>query len=206
MKSAILHDIGALKLPQLLDAEDLDDGTKEVVKKNTQETLARYGDLDEEVLRLITQMQELYTSEGDAEIPAALKESVNANILYVADAYDRMTAMKSFEEPTSEVKAVRELLADEERYNKKIVNALIHGISILYPGVCVELTKGEKGLVITENEDNIFEPIVLDFRNNNLHDLSDPSVKQTVEIADVMKTMDNRIKLDKSLLEEYQAN
>lgn len=206
VKSAILHDIGALKLPQLLDAEDLDDGTKEVVKKNTQEALARYGDLDEEVLRLIAQMQELYTSEGDAEIPAALKESVNANILYVADAYDRMTAMKSFEEPTSEVKAVRELLADEERYNKKIVNALIHGISILYPGVCVELTNGEKGLVVTENEDNIFEPIVLDFRNNNLYDLSDPSVKQTVEIADVMKTMDNRIKLDKNLLEEYQAN
>ena len=205
VKSAILHDIGALKLQQLLDAEDLDDGTKEVVKKNTQETLARYGDLDEEVPRLITQMQELYTSESDAEIPAALKESVNANILYVADAYDRMTAMKSFEEPTSEVKAVRELLADEERYNKKIVNALIHGISILYPGVCVELTNGEKGLVVTENEDNIFEPIVLDFRNN-LYDLSDPSVKQTVEIADVMKTMDNRIKLDKNLLEEYQAN
>ena len=206
VKSAILHDIGALKLPQLLDAEDLDDDTKEVVKKNTQETLARYGDLDEEVPRLIAQMQELYTSESDAEIPAALKESVNANILYVADAYDRMTAMKSFEEPTSEVKAVRELLADEERYNKKIVNALIHGISILYPGVCVVLTNGEKGLVVTENEDNIFEPIVLDFRNNNLYDLSDPSVKQTVEIADVMKTMDNRIKLDKNLLEEYQAN
>ena len=206
VKSAILHDIGALKLQQLPDAEDLDDGTKEVVKKNTQETLARYGDLDEEVPRLITQMQELYTSESDAEIPAALKESVNANILYVADAYDRMTAMKSFEEPTSEVKAVRELLADEERYNKKIVNALIHGISILYPGVCVELSNGEKGLVITGNEENIFEPTVLDFRNNNLYDLSDPSVKQTVEIADVMKTMDNRIKLDKNLLEEYQAN
>ena len=206
VKSAILHDIGALKLQQLPDAEDLDDGTKEVVKKNTQETLDRYGDLDEEVLRLITQMQELYTRESDAEFPAGLKESVNANILYVADAYDRMTAMKSFEEPTSEVKAVRELLADEERYNKKIVNALIHGISILYPGVCVELSNGEKGLVITGNEENIFEPTVLDFRNNNLYDLSDPSVKQTVEIADVMKTMDNRIKLDKSLLEEYQAN
>ena len=205
VKSAILHDIGALKLQQLPDAEDLDDGTKEVVKKNTQETLARYGDLDEEVLRLITQMQELYTRESDAEIPVALKESVNANILYVADAYDRMTAMKSFEEPTSEVKAVRELLADEERYNKKIVNALIHGISILYPGVCVELSNGEKGLVITENEDNIFEPVVLDFRNNNLHDLSDPSVKQTVEIADVMKTMDNRHIVDHEALAKYKG-
>lgn len=100
-----------------------------------------------------------------------------------------------------------------ERYQPDVLRhvplecfALIHGISILYPGVCVELSNGEKGLVITENEDNIFEPTVLDFRNNNLYDLSDPSVKQTIEIADVMKTMDNRIKLDKSLLEEYQAN
>lgn len=205
VKAAVLHDIGALKLNQIPDAEDVDDGTKEIIKRNTQETLTRYGDLDEDVQKLITQMQELYTREDTGNIPDALKESVNANILYVADAYDRMTAMKSFEEPTSEVKAVRALLADEERYNKKVVNALIQAINILYPGVCVELTNGEKGLVILGNEENIFEPVVLDFRDNNLYDLSSPSVKEKVQIADVMKTMDNRIKLDHKLLEEYGA-
>ena len=206
VKAAVLHDIGALKLKQIPDVEDVDDSTKEVIRRNTQETLTRYGDLDEDVQRLITQMQELYTRESSREIPDALKESVNANILYVADAYDRMTAMKSFEEPTSEVKAVRALLADEERYNKKVVNALIQAINILYPGVCVELTNGEKGLVILGNEENIFEPVVLDFRNNNLYDLSSPSVKEKVQIADVMKTMDNRIKLDHKLLEEYSGH
>lgn len=205
VKAAVLHDIGALKLQQIPDAEDVDDGTKEIIKRNTQETLTRYGDLDEDVQKLITQMQELYTREDTGNIPDALKESVNANILYVADAYDRMTAMKSFEEPTSEVKAVRALLADEERYNKKVVNALIQAINILYPGVCVELTNGEKGLVILGNEENIFEPVVLDFRDNSLYDLSSPSVKEKVQIADVMKTMDNRIKLDHKLLEEYGA-
>ncbi len=51
---------------------------------------------------------------------------------------------------------------------RKIVNAFDSWYFILYPGVCVELSNGEKGLVITENEDNIFEPTVLDFRNNNL--------------------------------------
>ncbi|MCI5730566.1 MAG: HD domain-containing protein [Eubacterium sp.] len=205
VKAAVLHDIGALKLNQIPDAEDVDDGTKEIIKRNTQETLTRYGDLDEDVQKLITQMQELYTREDAGNISDALKESVNANILYVADAYDRMTAMKSFEEPTSEVKAVRALLADEERYNKKVVNALIQAINILYPGVCVELTNGEKGLVILGNEENIFEPVVLDFRDNSLYDLSSPSVKEKVQIADVMKTMDNRIKLDHKLLEEYGA-
>ena len=45
----------------------------------------------------------------------------------------------------------------------------------------------------------------MDFRDNSLYDLSSPSVKEKVQIADVMKTMDNRIKLDHKLLEEYGA-
>ena len=111
--------------------------------------------------------------------------------------------MKSYEEPTSEVKAVRALLDNEQRYDGNVVNALIKGINILYPGVCVELSNGEKGLVIRGNEDNIFEPMVLDFRHNTLHDLSLSSVKDKLQISDVMKTMDNRIKLDHKLLEQY---
>lgn len=203
VKAAVLHDIGALKLQEIPDAEDINTDTKAVVKKNTQEMLERYGDMDEEVVQLIMQMQELYTGEEEGSIPDSLKENLNANILYVADAYDRLTAMKSYKEPTSEVRAVRTLLAEEERYDKKVVNSLIKGINILYPGVCVELTNGEKGLVIVENEEDIFEPLVLNFRDNNLYDLSRPSIKEEMEIVDVMKTMDNRIKLDPKLLEEY---
>lgn len=203
VKAAVLHDIGALKLQEVPDAEDIDSETKAVVKKNTQEMLEQYGDMDEDVVQLIMQMQELYTGEEQGRIPDSLKENLNANILYVADAYDRLTAMKSYKEPTSEVRAVRTLLAKEERYDKKVVNSLIKAINILYPGVCVELTNGEKGLVIIENDEDIFEPIVLNFRDNNLYDLSRPSIKEEMEIADVMKTMDNRIKLDPKLLEEY---
>ncbi|MCH5266082.1 MAG: HD domain-containing protein [Lachnospiraceae bacterium] len=204
VKTAILHDIGALKLPELPDNEEVDTQTKEVIKKNTLEILEQYGGLDEDLLHLTEQMQELYTREEDGDIPEGLKANVNANILYVADAYDRMTAMKSQEEPTSEVKAVRRLLEEEDRYDQKVVNALIRAINILYPGVCVELTNGEKGLVIAENEDNIFEPMVLDFHDNTLYDLARSDIRETVQIADVMKTMDNRIKLDPELLEEYQ--
>lgn len=204
VKSAILHDIGALQLQDLPDEEEVDSQTKEVIRKNTLEILEQYGELDEDIFHLVTQMQELYLAEKTEDIPEGLKTNANANILYVADAYDRMTAMKSHEEPTSEVKAIRQLLADEERYDPKVVNALIKAINILYPGVCIELSNREKGLVIRENEDNIFEPLVLNFRDNNLYDLSDSDVKENLRITDVMKTMDNRIKLDPALLSEYQ--
>ena len=45
---------------------------------------------------------------------------------------------------------------------------------------------------------------ILNFRDNNLYDLSWESVKKEMQILDVMKTMDNRIKLDSSLLQEFQ--
>jgi hypothetical protein len=45
--------------------------------------------------------------------------------------------------------------------------------------------------------------MVLNFRNNQLYDLSASDVKDVLWITDVMKTMDNRIKLDSALLEEY---
>jgi hypothetical protein len=97
-------------------------------------------------------------------------------------------------------------MSDEDRYDGVVVNALVAAINILCPGVCVEMTGGTKGLVIHENTANIFEPWVLSFYDNKLYDLSLPSVKKEMEIVDVMKTMDNRIKLDHALLEEYGKN
>ena len=121
----------------------------------------------------------------------------------MADAYDRLTAMKSYEEPTSEVKALRILIEEEDKYDPEVVRALTRGINVLYPGVCVELTGHVKGLVIIENESDIFKPWVLSFRDNKLYDLSNEKEGEGLELVDIMKTMDNRIKLDPDLLKEY---
>ena len=202
VKAAILHDIGALEHKQVFEENELDHDQRKVIWNSTQEILGKYSALDVDITRLINQMQELYVEEG-GNLSENLRSNPNANILYIADSFDRMTAMKSYEEPTSEVLAVRTMLENEERYNPPITNSLVKAINILYPGVCVELTDGEKGLVIRENPDNIFKPLVLNFRDNSFCDLDDPDVYSKVQIADVMKTMDNRIKLDHSLLETY---
>ena len=203
VKAAILHDIGALKFRERPDGEDVPMDIRCAIRDQTKEILDQYKDLDIDIAKLIFQMQELYCIEEGEPVPTALKASSNVNILYVADAYDRMTAMKSHEEPTSEVQAVRKLLDDPDKYDQKVVNALIKAINILTPGVCIELNNGQTGLVIRENEENIFEPLVLNFRNNQLYDLASEEIKDVMWITDVMKTMDNRIKLDSSILEEY---
>lgn len=202
VKAAILHDIGALKLREKPEEVDVPLELRRTIRDTTKEILDRYKDLDPDIIRLVEQMQELYCI-GDDPVPAALKANSNISILTVADAYDRMTAMKSQDDPTSEVQAVRTLLDQSEIYDQNVVNALIRGINILVPGVCVQLNNGQTGLVIRENEENIFEPLVLNFRTNQLLDLSLPHVNDEIWIEDVMKTMDNRIKLDSSLLGRY---
>lgn len=203
VKAAILHDIGSLKFRERSDGDEVPMDMRRAMADATKEILDKYMDLDVDIAKIIYQMQERYCIEEGEAVPAALKASSNVSILHVADAYDRLTAMKSHEEPTSEVQAVRRLLDHPEEYDAKVVNALIKGINILIPGVCVELNNGQTGLVIRENEENIFEPLVLNFRDNQLYDLSIPEIKEIVHITDVMKTMDNRIKLDTAILKEY---
>ena len=78
-------------------AEEEDVQTRDLVRVNTIETLKNYGELEEDILRIVQHMQEMYQSEVDENGKAAEAAwaNVNAAILYVADAYDRMTAMKS---------------------------------------------------------------------------------------------------------------
>lgn len=126
-----------------------------------------------------------------------------AKVLQIAEVYDDMTAMKLGEEPTSDVVAVRHLLDGVDKYDTKVVGALVDSIKILFPGICVELTNGYTGLVIKGNDDNILRPMVLCFSDNNVYNLDDKRTFEMVQIKDIMKTMDKRVSLDRSTIEEY---
>jgi hypothetical protein len=58
-------------------------------------------------------------------------------------------------------------------------------------------------LVLNENDKNILRPMILSFKDNQIYNLDMDSVYQTIQIKDIMKTMDNRIKVDPERLKEY---
>ena len=202
VKAGLLHECGGVKVKQSINSESEQD-TSELVRVNTREILKSHADMEENVVLMVEHMQALCSDSASKEAKEAARANQGATILYVADAYDRLTAMKSYEEPTSEVKALRILIEEEDKYDPEVVRALTRGINVLYPGVCVELTGHVKGLVIIENESDIFKPWVLSFRDNKLYDLSNEKEGEGLELVDIMKTMDNRIKLDPDLLKEY---
>ena len=71
------------------------------------------------------------------------------------------------------------------------VMALIRSINILPPGASVELSTGEKALVLNENDENVLRPTLVSFRDNSILNLSLPE-NEDIHIVDIMKTMDNR--------------
>ena len=119
----------------------------------------------------------------------------------VANKFDSITAMNERAEPTSEISAVRFLMDNPESYDSTVTDALIDSINLLVPGCTVELTNGDKGLVIAENTRNVLKPVVLMFSDNSIIDLGQELIYGNLDIKDVMKTMDNRVAVDRSSME-----
>lgn len=207
--AAILHDVGGLLIPPHIRRKRKNEITPEDEKKirtyhyAAVQLIDNDYDLDPEIKRTVKGIiNELHHTNGD---DAATYKSLNIDILKVAYAYDSMTAMNFEEEPTSEIAAVRTLLDPEQGFAPEVVTALIQSINILQPGVCVEFTNGDKGLVVSSNDEDVLEPEILSFRTNEIYNMADPEVAARVQIRDIMKTMDNRHVVNKELLADYQG-
>ena len=203
--AALLHDIGKLMLPNKVKDkyDDYDTNDLIIVKKFQNDGLGLIKPelgIDSGVRRIIAQIHKMEYGDGREENGKVLKST---KILKVANLFDTMTCMRLKEEAKSEIAAIKYLLLNKDEFDEQIVGTLVKSIKILTPGVCVELTNREKGLVISENPDNILRPVVLGFSSNKIYDLSNNGVYRRYQIVDIMKTMDNRIKVDQERLNEY---
>lgn len=202
--AALLHDLGKLSLkPELrgktanLTEEEQNTVAKAVITGI--DKISNAFNLPAGVKSMLMQLCQLqYLPQN---IPANISSAVK--VLMVANAYDEYTAMRLDEDPNTEVQAIRMLQSASDIYDPEMVKHLLDSVKVLYPGVCVELTNAEKGLVLRENDKDILRPMVLGFGQNQIYDLSSDGVFKSVQIKDIMKTMDNRIKVDPETLKEY---
>lgn len=207
--AAILHDIGTLLVPVALRRKTELELTEEDVKKiNTYYVVAyqmfnRDFSLEASVkLILAVAMRRIFQVGGKSD-ELEKKRLVEVEILRTAYMFDQLTAMSVQEDPTSDIMALRFLLDKNNGYDQMTVQALIHSINILEPGVCVELTTGDKGLVIAAGVLNVLEPYILSFRDNQIYNLGDSRVSAEIQIKDIMKTMDNRHVMGMDMLEQF---
>lgn len=195
--AAFYHDIGKLLAP----ADIINKPTKLSIEEMS---IVRKAELDgfdvvknsfslsAGIKRYISQLRIELINKIPGNAPQAQTLLPGTKILQIADMYDILTAMRVYKDPTSEYEAVTFLQSREDQYDETIVNALINSINILPPGCCIELTNGEKGLVLTESEYYPLRPTVLGFKSNQMYDLSQKKVYEQIKIKSVLKTLDNR--------------
>lgn len=201
--AALVHDVGKMSIPKAIAKKDNPNADElEVIatyEKAGYELIGSVFASQPGMKRLCVQMNNAMMSIRTGENNQSGKLSLGAKILLVADTYDTMTAMRLNQPPESEVAAIKYLIGHSDVYEMAIVDALIQSIDILAPGVSVELSTKEKAIVIRNNEENVLRPMVLGFKNNNIIDLSSKEYCN-IEVADIMKTMDNRYVIDTQTL------
>lgn len=203
--AALLHDMGRLYIDaEILEKEvysDEDRKHMEGCENRGNKELLELPFLNENVRKMLEQKYELQTDETISSADERFTEC--ARILQIAERYDDMTSMKLGEEPKSDIVAVRELLGRMDIYDERIVAALMDSLKLLIPGTCVQLSNSYSGIVIRANNDNVMRPMILCFNDNQLYNFEEENVVASIQISDIMKTMDKRIKIEKSTIEEY---
>lgn len=211
--AALLYDLGYLYVPRdILDKkEDLTPEEQQTIRECRRKGFQllypetnRYM-LSSEVLNIIQQTHTLLGATTRDDL-VDKTFSTSAQILTVANMFDQMTAMNLNHAPVSEIAAIRHLKKSNWLYAPKAVSALANSIHILPTGCSIDLTNGDKGIVLMDNPNNYIAPIILNIRDNQVYDLSDPKVAKKMQIADIMKTMDNRIVIDEETLKHFSSD
>ncbi|MEG0806405.1 MAG: phosphohydrolase [Lachnospiraceae bacterium] len=212
--ASLLHDIGLLQLAEDLVEKDAKKYTPEELSMLNQMMHKGYQllqpdlnpyQLPEPALRILSQLTQGYYHPSVAQTET-IKWLSGTRVIHVANEYDNLTAMNINKEPVSEVIAIRFLNEYSNIYDVNIVRALTDCISIVPTGCCVELSNGEKAMVVAGNPNSFMKPVVLLFSNNILCDLDSPAYSRSLQIADIMHTMDNRIKIDSETLKQFKTD
>lgn len=197
VSAALIHDLGKLIAPQeILNKQGK--LTEAELKKVKEAELKGYDlvkdnySISAGIRRFIIQQRAERSSEMAEQNESEQKLLLGTKIIKIADMFDTLTAMRVYKEPMSEFSAIKFFNEREDQYDEKLVVALIESINILPVGACVELTNGEKGLVLAESEYFLLRPKILVFGSNTIYDLGQRKTYEKIQIRDILKTMDNR--------------
>ena len=145
-------------------------------------------------------------NERKSQPASSERELLLEDILKVAIKFDALTSMKMNREPESEIQAMKFMMNHQSEYSGKASSALAKSIHIVPAGASVDLSTCDKGIVLVENPDDFMRPLVLRLSDNQIYDLSIPTIYNKIKIVDLMKTMDNRVEINEETLKLFVAD
>lgn len=207
---ALLYDFGYRYVPKpvLEKGMDLEAGDQDIIQQSLErglEYMSMYRNDYDFFPRALALMQAYVYADHPDRLSATPDDDLRfmVQVLRVADQFDQMTAMNIGHAPVSEIMAMQHLMEHPDRYHPNIVTALAECIHIVPRAASVDLSTGDKGIVLVENPKDFMRPVILRLTDNKIYDLSRASDYREVQIVDIMKTMDNRIAVDEDTLKQF---
>jgi HD-GYP domain-containing protein (c-di-GMP phosphodiesterase class II) len=196
--SGLLHDVGKLKIPHEIISKSgpLTESEWEMVRRHPIEganLLMRYESVPD--LAILTSLEHHvgYDLSGYPSVRDKDRPHLFIRIIGVADAYEAMTANRSYRSAQTMDRAIKVLLdCSGSQFDPLLVKALLNIVGIFPPGSLVRLKNGASAVVAEPNEDNPFYPKVRaaeDFSRISadtplINTADDPSQYAIVSVAD----------------------
>ncbi|MFZ5353890.1 MAG: HD-GYP domain-containing protein [Bacillota bacterium] len=160
--AAVLHDIGMVKVGrEILNKDDsLTEKEKDIIKNHPKygfDILNESGWFNAEISNVVLQHHERYDGTGYPNKISNEKIHIMSKIIGVCDVYEALTSDRPYRKKFRKSDTIEYLLGTGDFYfNHEIIQALINSI-VIYPfGQWVEMSTGEVGIVVEEEEKTIF--------------------------------------------------
>lgn len=209
--AALLYDYGYRYVPKhILEKEPSEktDDDREVIQQALERGLDRlsmYSGSYDFFPRALALMQSFIYSAHPERLSSTPDGdlTVMTDLLRIAIQFDQMTAMNVGYEPISEIMAMRQLKESPDLYHPNNVATLAECIHIVPTAASIDLSSGDKGIVLVENKKDFMRPIILRLSDNKIFDLSRDDVFRELQVSDIMKTMDNRVQMDEETIKQF---
>lgn len=162
-----LFDVGKAEIPEdVLNAPDqLDKEVMWSVKKHVESSLRiaeEAGIHDHDVLEMIATHHERFDGSGYPNGLLRTKIPLFGRMAAVIDSFDAMTSHRAYQKAMSRHEALQHLYRGHDQlYQRDIVEQLLQCLGIYPTGTLVELSSGEVGIVMAQNQARRLRPRVM---------------------------------------------
>ena len=178
----LLFDVGKAELPDgvLNGADQLSPETSWAMKKHVQGSLRiieEAGISDAHVHDMVLWHHERWDGSGYPDGLKGMQIPLFARMAAVIDSFDAMTSERAYQSPTSRHSALQQLYrGHDSQYQRDIVEQFLQCMSIYPTGSLVELSTGQVGIVVAQNQARRLRPRVMLLLDAN----KDPYVRYPV--------------------------
>jgi HD-GYP domain-containing protein (c-di-GMP phosphodiesterase class II) len=163
---ALLHDVGETRIPRnlLRKREEFSDMERRLIEQHPKlgaMLLQQNDELPESARRIVLDHHERIDGSGFPDRKSGDEISLMSQVVAITDAYDDMLSGRN-RAVLQPVEVLRQLYiqSNEGALDRELVERIIRGLGVYPVGSLVELSSGERGIVIAANRADTLKPTV----------------------------------------------